>query len=120
MVVSFDEAHTIAEPVQSQAFTVISQLQRVMRQLDSVWIFFFFWSTAGKIHQTNPFPQVDRSDRVQPQLFTLTMPLTETGFDQLAMDIDKLTGDPTWDSKTHLEKITSLEWMAHLGRPLFV
>lgn len=120
-VVSFDEAHALTDSSELEPWTTFTELRRGLHKIYPVWGFFFFLSTTGKMYQFTPPTHVDPSLRMQENMFRSMPPITETGFDMLAMKaLDVKTGDKEWDNLTHLEKVTSLRWMAHMGRPLYV
>lgn len=120
-VVSFDEAHVLNYLDESGVWTAFTELRRCLHKLYPVWGFFFFLSTAGRMYQFYLLAHADPSRRMQENMFRVMPPITETAFDKLALvDLDAKTGDEEWDDLPPLEKITSLRWMAHLGRPLYV
>jgi hypothetical protein len=81
-----------------------------MKQLS---LFSLFLSTTGKMKQSVPSPEKDYSGRIMKRILRPYPPFTDLGFDQLAKKIT-LNGHPT------LDDITSDEYIAHFGRPMYV
>ncbi|KAH9974206.1 hypothetical protein BJV77DRAFT_1056083 [Russula vinacea] len=113
LIISFDEAHSLAidgDPTTDGPWSIFTQLRRALREIHKYPCFSIFLSTTGKIDQFMPAAKDDPSNRIQEGL-GLIPPFCELGFDQLA---EKATG-----GVTTLTKVSSEEFMASLGRPLF-
>ena len=113
LIISFDEAHSLAidgDPTDGP-WSIFTQLRRALREIHKYPCFSIFLSTTGKIDQFMPTAKDDPSNRIQGGL-DLIPPFCELGFDQLA---EKATG-----GVTTLTKVSSEEFMASLGRPLWV
>lgn len=115
-MVVFDEAHELCKTSEGAHFTVFSELRRVARKMIKVWAFFMFLSTTGKLYQFTPSTGEDLSARVQGSKLFIIPPITELGFDQLALSLDK-------ERKKHrdmhdLQIVTGMEYLVNLGRPM--
>jgi hypothetical protein len=84
-----------------------SELRRALRVIHSFPCFSFFLSTTGKVQQFTPDAI---STLLQEGLLSLIPPFCELGFNQLA---ERAIG-----GKATLEYVSSLSFMAKLGRPL--
>jgi hypothetical protein len=112
IILEFDEAHTMTERTSTE-WSNLSEFRHALWSLKELSLFSLFLSTTGKINQFVPSPEMDYSRRIIPRLLRLFQPLTDLGFDQLAKKIT-LDGDLT------LDDITSDDYIAHLGRPMYV
>jgi hypothetical protein len=113
IILSFDEAHTLTEASTDDVdglWSRFSELRRALRVIHSFPCFSVFLSTTGKVQQFTPDALHDISFRLQEGLLSLIPPFCELGFDQLA---EKAIG-----GKATLEYVSSLSFMAKLGRPL--
>jgi hypothetical protein len=110
--VAFDEAHTLAEVVDDQNETRFVVLRRLLSSLTSEPLFSFFLSTTGKITQFGPPRGHDASGRINHGVLATPRPYIYLGFDQL-MKTRKV-----FDKWHTLGDVTSLEYNAHMGRPL--
>lgn len=108
-LVTFDDAHIIVgESRGADKWSVLRSLQNVIAQAYDVWAFFFFISLSTTVYQS------------KPQNIPCFDPVTVTPFDQFVLRLDEYTGQPDWDALSGLEKVTSIRYMAHLGRPMYV
>jgi len=96
VILAFDEAHQLADAY-CQGSTLLSELRRVLSELNGKPIFGLFLSTVA-----NAFKPSDIQD--QPVI-------TETSFDALAYIAE--------EGVTTLDEVAQDKWMCHLGRPLF-
>ena len=113
MILSFDEAHslTVVETDDVDGlWSRFGELRRALRVIHSYPCFSVFLSTTGKVQQFTPNALHDVSTRLQEGLLFLIPPFCELGFDQLAAKA--ISGETT------LEHVSSLTFMAKLGRPL--
>jgi hypothetical protein len=115
VILEFDEAHTMTARHTDSAsdWSNFSELRRALRALKTVSVFSLFLSTTGKINQLLPSPQNDHSTRIMKRLLRLFHPFTDLGFDQVAKKI-------TLDGRLTIYDITSDDFIAHLGRPMYV
>jgi hypothetical protein len=113
LILSFDEAHilTLIEKDDVDGpWSRFSELRRALRVIHSYPCFSLFLSTTGKVQQFTPQAWNDVSTRLQEGLLSLITPFCELGFDQLA--------EKVCSGETTLEDVSSLRFMAKLGRPL--
>lgn len=106
----FDESHTLTHSYNEKKESRFASLRRVLHLLRSESLFSFFLSTTGKITQFSP-PLSQESGRIYGAVFVSPRPYLFVGFDQLA-------GDHKFHQGQTLDSITSLCFIAHLGRPL--
>ena len=115
LIISFDEAHPLASEEKdfvNGPWSKFSELRRALRVVHLYPCFSLFLSTTGKVSQFMPELKNDPSSRVQKGLLSVIPPFCELEFDQLAKKV--ISGCST------LEDVSSLEFMASLGRPLLV
>jgi hypothetical protein len=115
VILEFDEAHTMAAwPKDPEAdWSNFSELRRTLRSLKSLSLFSLFLSNTGKINQFVPSPRMDRSTRIMRRLLLLFPPFTDLGFDQLAKKV-------ALDGRLKIDDITSDNFIAHFGRPMYI
>ncbi|KAH9009629.1 hypothetical protein EDB85DRAFT_1902869 [Lactarius pseudohatsudake] len=101
----FDKAH----PLTSH----FVELRRALRVLSDVSLFTFFLSTIGKISQFSPPRGRDASHRMNDGELKTPTPFIYLGFDQL------MRNRKVFDKYKTLDDVTSLECIAHMGRPLW-
>jgi hypothetical protein len=111
LILAFDEAHILTESVHDRNWSIYSELRRCLSQLDTLPIFTLFLSTAGKFRLFSPERPSERSKRIVQGHKRLLPPITETGFDQLALLAE--------EGQTTLEQVVRDEWIYRLGRPLY-
>jgi hypothetical protein len=117
VILSFDEAHLLTglpqrPPSQHLDWTLFSELRQVLRELVDIPIFSLFLSTAGSANLFSPAIQSDPSSLVT-NLQKLTLhPISEISFDDLAY--------PALESSVTLDRVVELDWISHIGRPLYV
>lgn len=112
VVLAFDEAHNLTEVPDNRGWSMYSELRRCLQQLLDFPIFTLFLSTAGKFHLFSPQRPKDPSSRVVLGHKRVLPPITETGFDQLALR--------AIENQTTLDQVVGHEWICRLGRPLYV
>lgn len=76
-------------------------------------LFSLFLSTTGKVNQFVPSPKNDTSARIIKGELALVQPFTDIGFDQLAKKV-------ALDGRLTIDEITSDDYIAHFGRPMYV
>ncbi|KAI0261148.1 hypothetical protein BC834DRAFT_490945 [Gloeopeniophorella convolvens] len=111
LILAFDESHGLTESAMDDEWSVFSELRRALRQAAHVPIFSLFLATGGKFRRFSPELSLDPSNRISGQEFSVLPPITETGFDVLAY--------VAYEGVITLSRVTDLDWMCHLGRPLF-
>ncbi len=110
--IAFDEAHSLTAPYHDEdPRSNFTELRRALRVLlhDPLWSFFL--STTGKITQFSLPRGLDPSSRINRGTLITPSPYIHLGLDQLTLS-RKITKRDT------LDYVTSLECVAHLGRPL--
>ena len=107
---AFDEAHTLANTIDGSESRII-QLRRVLSHLNKSPLYAFFLSTAGNVTQFGHVGSLDQSSRVQRGDLRLPKPYIYLGFDQLMKRYK-------FSPKKTLHDVTSMEYVAHMGRPL--
>ncbi|TFY74196.1 hypothetical protein EWM64_g9816 [Hericium alpestre] len=112
LLLSFDESHDFTSVSGNQHWSLFSEFQRVLWRIRDFPIFSVFLSTGGTFHLFSPHTDDSSSNRLQTVKLNIFPPVTETGFDELAL---KVRGDGSWS----LEQVVTDEFIAHLGRPLF-
>jgi hypothetical protein len=110
--IAFDEAHTLAESVDDQKESRFVVLRRELCSLSTQPLFLFFLSTNGKVTQFGQPRGHDPSNRINYGTLTTPRPYIYLGFDQLMRNRKVFS---RWKT---LEDVTSLECIAHMGRPL--
>ncbi|KAG6808840.1 hypothetical protein H0H92_002627 [Tricholoma furcatifolium] len=113
---AFDECHTLMELRMSQDerdeyHSMYEVLRNLLSDIEGD-LFTFFLSTTGKASQLTPPRHYDPSSRVSKQGLILIPPFTDLGFDQLMTD-SKLS------RASEIEHVSTLEFMAKFGRPMF-
>jgi hypothetical protein len=112
VVFTFDEAHIFTDNPPKKRWNLFSELRRILRQISSQAIFSLFLSTAGRFHLFFPEIHSDPSNRVRDASSRTLDPITEISFDDIAYAA--LPGTVT------LDQVVQIDWMSHLGRPLYV
>ncbi|KAI0258043.1 hypothetical protein BC834DRAFT_975730 [Gloeopeniophorella convolvens] len=111
LILSFDESHRLTESDKEDGWSVFSELRRALRQAADVPIFSLFLATGGKFRRFSPTLPSDPSSRISRKKYSVLPPITETGFDVL-MPV-------ACEGVVTLTEVISLNWICHLGRPLF-
>ncbi|KAI9436768.1 hypothetical protein BJY52DRAFT_1097803, partial [Lactarius psammicola] len=114
--VVFDEAHPLTMPFKPEGMRNHSnfvELRRALRVLSDASLFTFFLSTTGKISQFSPPRGRDASNRMNDGELTTPTPFIYLGFDHL------MRNHKVFDKYKTLQDVTSLECIAHMGRPLW-
>ncbi|KAH9051513.1 hypothetical protein EDB87DRAFT_1541276, partial [Lactarius vividus] len=111
--VVFDEAHPLTTPFESEGTqSHFVELRRALRVFSDVSLFTFFLSTTGKISQFSLPHSRDFSHRMNDGELKTPTPFIYLGFDQL------MKNRRVFDKYKILEDVTSLDCIAHMGRPL--
>ncbi|KAH9173206.1 hypothetical protein EDB89DRAFT_2068954 [Lactarius sanguifluus] len=110
---AFDEAHTLTDCYDDQEESRFVVLRRALSSiLSHSPLFSFFLSTSSKITQFGQSRGHDNSDRINSGCMTTPRPYIYVGFDQLVQNRKVRRGST-------LDDVTSLDFIAHLGRPLW-
>ncbi len=109
----FDEAHTLTDCYDKHRESRFVMLQQTLSVLSSLELplFLFFLSTTGKVTQFSQPRGHDNSDHINDGYLATPCPFIFIGFDQLVQN-----HKVRWGST--LDDVTSLDFIAHLGRPL--
>jgi hypothetical protein len=115
VIFAFDEAHVLTDnpPIRNRAkkWNLFSELRRILRDTDDYAIFSLFLSTAGRLNLFSPEISSDPSMRIPDSSLNTLDPITEISFDDLAYDAPEY--------EIMLEQVVEMDWMCHLGRPLY-
>jgi hypothetical protein len=116
VILAFDEAHILTDNPsianRTTMWNLFSELRRILRQTSDQAIFSLFLSTAGHFNLFSPDIRSDPSRRIRNFSLGPLDPITETSFDTLAYDAPEET--------ITLSRVVGMDWMCHLGRPLYV
>lgn len=120
IIITFDEAHTLSQHLDGATDTEsrFIALRRVLNGLKSEPLFTFFLSTTGKITQFGQSRVRDPSSRVFGGQLATPRPYIYLGFDQLMEDRKLFSPASSSTATLTLKDVTSMEFAAHLGRPL--
>jgi hypothetical protein len=110
--IAFDEAQTLVESFGGGDESRFVVLRRQLYSLASTPLFVFFLSTTGKITQFCQPHRHDPSSRVKAGTLATPRPYIHFSFDQLMKNRKVMS---RWKT---LEHVTSMECVAHMGRPL--
>ncbi|KAF8495544.1 hypothetical protein F5888DRAFT_1711816 [Russula emetica] len=108
---SFDEPHVLTDGTKEGDWSLFSELCRILQRLDDCLFFSLFLSTAGNFWFLSPDVKLDPSSRIVNDQLRPFHPITEVSFDCLAC--------PANEGSMTLNQVTQMDWIAHLGRPLF-
>jgi hypothetical protein len=115
VIFAFDEAHILTDnpPTKNREtkWNLFSELRRVLRQTSDQAIFSLFLSTGGRFNLFSPEISSDPSRWMQDSTLSTLDPITEISVDALAYD--------ALEYKIMLEEVAEIDWMCHLGRPLY-
>jgi hypothetical protein len=113
VITSWDEAHLftkIHQDLVDGPWSIFTEIRRMLRVFHSYPCFSVFLSTMAKMQAFTPQALKETSSRLQRALLCVPHPFCELGFDQLAEKVQS--------GITTLEHVSSLKFMARLGRPL--
>jgi hypothetical protein len=97
VIIAFDEADTLTDnPQEQEDWNLFTELRRVLRQIKHLQIFSLFISTAGRFDKISHPPYA----------------ISEISFDDLA--------HPALKDTVTMQKVVEIDWIVHLGRPLYV
>ncbi len=111
--IMFDEAHTLTDCYDEHRESCFVMLRWTLSVLSSLklLLFSFFLSTTGKVTQFSQPHGHDNSDCINDGYLATPHPFIFVGFDQLVQNHKVQQGST-------LDDVTSLDFIAHLGRPL--
>ena len=112
LILAFDEAHGLKDVPETRGWSLYSELRRCLSELVDLPIFTLFISTAGNFHLFSSPRSEEYSSRIVLGANWVLPPITETGFDQFALDAKE--GEIT------LDRVIEDDWICRLGRPLYV
>ncbi|KAH9052552.1 hypothetical protein EDB87DRAFT_1692195 [Lactarius vividus] len=110
---SFDEAHLLTTPFDENDRSNFVELRRALQTFSTAPLFTFFLSTTGKVSQFTPPCGYDNSNHMNDGRLKIPHPFIYLGFDQLMISRKIL------DTYKTLLDVTSLDCIAHMGRPLW-
>ncbi|KAI0267789.1 hypothetical protein BC834DRAFT_58548 [Gloeopeniophorella convolvens] len=114
IIITFDEAHELTKKFGAgSSLSNFTQLRRALRMLHEGSAYAFFLSTDSKISEFAPTQHSDSSNRVLDGDLFLDRPFSALGFDQL------MTSRKIGAAFKTIEDVTSMECIAHMGRPLW-
>lgn len=111
LIFSFDESHILTDTPKDAGWTLFVELRRTLRELVDLPIFSLFLSTVGRFHLFSPEIRSDPSTRVAKADLVPLNPITEVSFDDLAF--------PAKEDTVTLGRVVQVDWISHLGRPLY-
>jgi hypothetical protein len=113
VVLAFDEAHVLTDnPPCQNYWNLFLELRRFLRAIEEFPIFSLFLSTAGRFNQLPPEIDYSPSARAgEPDNRPLD-PISEISFDEIAY--------PALKGTVTIDRAVEIDWMSHLGRPLYV
>jgi hypothetical protein len=112
VILSFDEPFILIDGAKEAEWSLYSELCRILQRLDTNPIFSLFLSTAWNFRLLSPDMKHDPSSRVTNERLRPFHPITEISYDCLAK--------PAKEDSFTLDQVTQMDWIAHLGRPLYV
>jgi hypothetical protein len=113
VVLAFDEADALTDnPPNKEDWNLFSELRRVLRQIKEHPIFSLFLSTAGRFDKFTPEIHSDLSARAREPDNRPLDPISEISFDDVAY--------PALKGTITIDKVVEIDWISHLGRPLYV
>lgn len=114
VLLSFDEPQVLTDGRKVGEWSLFSELRRILQRLDckGISIFSLFLSTAGNFRFLSPDIKFDPSSRVVNEHLRPFHPITDISFDCLA--------HPANEDSVSLFQVIQTDWIAHLGRPLYV
>jgi hypothetical protein len=113
VVLAFDEADILTDnPPDQETWNLFSELRRVLRQIQHLQIFSLFLSTAGRFDKFSPDVHSHPSARAREPDNRPLHPISEISFDDIAY--------PALKGTITIDKVVEIDWISHLGRPLYV
>jgi len=113
VVLAFDEAHALTDnPPGQEYWNLFLELRPFLRYIQEFPIFSLFLSTAGRFNQLLPDIDFSPSARAREPDNRPLDPISEISFDDIAY--------PALKDTVTLDKVVEIDWISHLGRPLYV
>jgi hypothetical protein len=113
VVFAFDEAHVLTDnPPDEKYWNMFLELRRLLRSIHDLPIFSLFLSTAGRFNQFLPDVEFGPSARAREPSNRPLDPISEISFDDIAY--------PALKGTIIIDKVVEIDWISHLGRPLYV
>jgi hypothetical protein len=113
IVLAFDEPDVLIDSPSGQAgWNLYMELRRILRQINHQSIFSLFLSTAGHFDQLSPDIHSDPSARARDPNNRPLDPISEISFDDIAY--------PALKGTIAIDRAVEIDWLSHLGRPLYV
>ena len=109
--VSFDEAHTLTDCYDNHNESLFVVLRWALSALSDEPLFSFFLSASSRVMQFGQPRGHHTSDHINDDYLASPRPYIFVGFDQLVQN-HKIKRTTTFDD------VTTLDFVAHLGRPL--
>src|SRR5712671_795327 len=98
-ILAFDDSHLLVDNLDDAAWSMFARMCFTLRRIDKLPIFSLFLSRVGNF--LNPIDD-----------FTFLDPISEMNFDDLAF--------PAKENTVTLDRVVQLDWISHLGRPLYL
>ncbi|KAM6499175.1 hypothetical protein JOM56_004683 [Amanita muscaria] len=108
VILAFDEARTLANPIINEPWSHFSELRRALRALNEQPLCSLFLTTTGNVNAVVPSSRKDFSLRMQSEKFSASRPFAEVGFDHFA-----------FKDCFDLREVTDIKHISHFGRPLW-
>ena len=113
IILAFDEADTLIDnPPDEKYWNLFSELRHVLREIQHLQIFSLFLSTAARFDKFFPDVHSDPLARAREPEFRRLDPISEISFDDIAY--------PALKDTVTIDKVVGIDWICHLGRPLYV
>jgi hypothetical protein len=113
VVLAFDEAHVLTDnPPYEEDWNLFLELRPLLRCIQKFPIFSLFLSTAGRFNQFLPDIDDGPSARAREPDNRPLHPISEISFDDIAY--------PALKGTITIDKVVEIDWISHLGRPLYV
>ncbi|KAL0958082.1 hypothetical protein HGRIS_000258 [Hohenbuehelia grisea] len=116
ILLTFDEAHALTDK-EKQPWSKFGELRSVLRGLSNDSLFAIFLSTTGKFSKFTPASGNDTSSRIVTRFLKPIPPFCDLGLDLLPRKYSEMR--LSISGSLTLERVSSEEFMVHLGRPLF-
>ena len=111
VMLAFDESQFLMDLTQGhdRTATLFADMDHVLHKITNLPIFSLFISRAGRFYE--PPPKTEPHPLLMRRRPPLT-PITEIGFDDLAYS--------AMENTVTLERVVQSDWIAHLGRPVYI
>jgi hypothetical protein len=112
VILAFDESHLLTDNPKNSTWNLFLELRRTLREMVKSPIFSLFLSTARRFYKFSPEIRSDPSTRIAKADLIPLDPISEISFDDLAF--------PAGENTVTLNRVVQMDWISHLGRPLYV